>query len=140
MALFRKDQNRQYSMVLLIFLLFHIGSILELVLLSHYESFWQSLPLITLCLGLVSLFLRSWSLEIVKFFYLSTILAGVLGVFLHLKNNWEFEQEMYAGITAGELFISSFSGALPALAPGTLIPIGLLGFHLIQLKSKNKSK
>lgn len=82
----------------------------------------------------------SRSLVVVKFCYLLTMMAGVLGVFLHLKSNWEFESEMYTGLGIGELFIRSLSGAIPALAPGTLIPIGLMGFLLIQLKTKNQSQ
>jgi len=131
-----KSHNRQYRMALLIFLFLHGGLILELILIGHLESFWQLIPLISLGLGLVSLFLYSKSLLLVKICYLITIMSGVLGVFLHLKSNWEFEQEMYVGIGIADLIIRSFSGALPALAPGTLIPIGLMGFHLIQLKSK----
>ena len=75
-----------------------------------------------------------------KIFYLLTILSGVLGVILHLKNNWEFELEMYPSIEMSALIYKSFTGAIPALAPATLIPIGLMGFLLLQLKSNNESK
>lgn len=128
--------NNTYRFALIIFLLLHIGLILELFLIGHFESFWQYFPLIALGLGILSLALQSRSLLLVKIFYLLTILAGVLGVILHLKNNWEFELEMYSGMAWSELLVKSFSGALPALAPGTLIPIGLMGFLLLQLKSK----
>jgi len=140
MSLPEKNQNQQYQMALLIFLFLHVGLILELVLIGHYKSFWQFFPLISLGLGLVSLLPGFSSLLPVKFFYLVTIVSGIAGVFLHLKNNWEFELEMYAGIETGELIARSLSGALPALAPGTLIPVGLMGFHLLQLKPKDKLK
>ena len=131
-----KILNQQFSLGLLVFLFLHLGLILELVLIGHYESFWQYFPLIALTLGLLTLGFQSRSLVLVKFLYLLIILTGVVGVFLHLKSNWEFELEMYPSMKMNELLIQSFTGALPALAPGTLIPIGLMGFHLIQLKSK----
>lgn len=137
---FSRITNNNYSLALLIFLLLHIGLILELVLIGHYESFWQYFPLISLGLGLLSLGMSSRSLLLVKFFYLLTILSGVLGVILHLKNNWEFELEMYPGMATSELILKSLTGALPALAPGTLIPIGLMGFLLLQLKTKNQDQ
>ena len=129
-----------YRLAMTIFLLFHIGLIVELLLIGHYESFWQYFPLITLVLSLLSQLFKAMSLQIVKIFFLLTIFAGVLGVILHLKNNWEFELEMYPGMDWTDLLFNSFSGALPALAPGTLIPIGMMGFLLLQLKSKNESK
>ena len=140
MLLFGKNQNQKYQTALLIFLFLHVGLILELVLFRHYKSFWQLFPLISLMLGLVSLTIPSRSVILVKFFYSITILSGVLGVFLHLKSNWAFELEMYAEIATGELMVRSLSGALPVLAPGVLIPVGLMGFHLLQLKSKDKLK
>ena len=131
------SQNQQYRLALLIFLFFHVGLILELLLIGHYDSFWQYFPLISLGLGIVSLLLGVKSLIVVKFFYLLTILIGVLGVALHLKSNCEFILEVYRDIEWSKLISKSFTGAIPALAPGTLIPIGLLGFLLIHLKSKN---
>jgi len=134
-----KPQNQQYRMALLIFIFFHIGLILELILIGHYESFWQYFPLISLGLGLSSLKLLSRSLLLVKYFYLLTIFTGVLGVILHLKNNWDFETEMYPGMGTTDLILKSLTGAIPVLAPGTLVPIGLMGFLLIQLKTKHKT-
>ena len=131
-----KSRNQQFSLGLLIFLFLHIGLMLELVLIGHYESFWQYFPLIALALGLLSLRFQTRSLVLVKMLYSLIILTGVIGVFLHLKSNWEFKLEMYPNMEMGKLISKSLTGALPALAPGTLIPIGLMGFHLIQLKSK----
>lgn len=135
-----KISKSSYHFALLIFLLLHVGLISELLLINHYESFWQFIPLLSLGLGLISLAMKTWSLLLVKIFYLLTILSGVLGVILHLKNNWEFELEMYPRIEMSALIYKSFTGAIPALAPATLIPIGLMGFLLLQLKSNNESK
>ncbi len=135
-----KLQNSSYHFALLIFILLHTGLIAELVLIEHYQSLWQFLPIATLVLGLLSLRMPVKSLFLVKIFYLLTIVCGALGIILHLKNNWEFELEMYPGMRLGELMAKSLAGALPALAPGTLIPIGLMGFLLLQLKIKEDSQ
>jgi len=132
-----KSRDKTFSLAVLIFIFLHVGLMLELVLIGHYESVWQLLPLVSLSLGLVGLILPAKSLLLVKFFYLVTILIGVLGVILHLKSNWEFELEMYSNMGTGELIWKSLTGAIPALAPGTLIPIGLMGFLLLQLKKSN---
>ncbi len=129
-------QNQQFKLAFLVFLFFHFGLLLELVFIGHYESFWQLFPLIFLSLGIVSLFLSARSLIIVKVVYLLTIVSGILGVILHLKSNWEFEVEMYPTLSALELCSKSLTGAIPALAPSILVPIGLMGFLLIQLKIK----
>ena len=65
-----------------------------------------------------------------------TILTGIMGIGLHLKNNMEFEQEMYPQLAGWDLIEGSLTGALPVLAPGALIPIGLLGLLIINLKFK----
>lgn len=139
MSYLNRAPKNVFRFALIIFLFLHIGLILELVLIGHYESFWQFFPIISLGLGLVSVAANSTSLLLVKSIYLLSIVSGVLGVILHLKNNMEFELEMYPGLETTELLVKSFTGALPALAPGTLIPMGLLGFLLLQLKSKNES-
>ena len=68
---------------------------------------------------------------------LLTALSGVYGTFLHLRANFEFEQEMKPTETGLNLFLESLSGALPALAPGSLIALALIGYsYLILLKQK----
>lgn len=125
------------KLALLIFLLLHGGLILELILIGHYSSFWQYIPIGVLLLGLLSLIEFGGSIYVGKAIYSLIMISGVLGVYLHLKNNWHFEMEMYPSMGVGLLIKKSLTGALPVLAPGTLVPIGLMGFLLMQLKSKN---
>jgi len=66
-----------------------------------------------------------------------TSLSGVYGTFLHLNANYEFEQEMRPTETTWNLFVESLSGALPVLAPCSMIVLALLGYsYLLLLKHK----
>lgn len=56
------------------------------------------------------------------------IITGIAGLFLHLKGIFEFELEMYKNLSIFSLLWGSLRGALPALAPSSMIYIGLLGF------------
>jgi hypothetical protein len=47
---------------------------------------------------------------------------------LHYQSNREFELETYPTMAGLELLRETLTGAIPALAPGALIHIGLIGF------------
>ncbi|MDH3272174.1 MAG: hypothetical protein OEN56_12620, partial [Gemmatimonadota bacterium] len=53
--------------------------------------------------------------------------AAAAGIYLHLKSNVEFELEMRPSMEGLELARESLQGAMPALAPGTMAYLGLLG-------------
>jgi hypothetical protein len=53
--------------------------------------------------------------------------AGLAGLTLHYKGNVEFELEMYPSRAGFELFREAMMGATPALAPGSMIQIALIG-------------
>ncbi|NAS30971.1 hypothetical protein GTQ40_08330 [Flavobacteriaceae bacterium R38] len=72
-----------------------------------------------------------------KLVLIVTALSGFYGVFLHLRANYEFEQEMKPTANGWDLFLESLSGALPTLAPGSMVVLALLGYsYLIFLKQK----
>lgn len=56
-----------------------------------------------------------------------SIMTGSIGLFLHMKGNFGFEREMYKNLSFFSLLWRSLREALPALAPGSMIYIGLLG-------------
>lgn len=112
------------------------GLLLELIFIGHYENFWQNLPLTLLFVSFISiLFLKKikW-IYVLNSIFLAVIIVGFLGVFLHLKNNYEFEMELNARLSSWQLFTRSLTGALPVLAPGSLVPLGLLGLLLVKIK------
>ncbi|MEM9337990.1 MAG: hypothetical protein AAGA66_04625 [Bacteroidota bacterium] len=109
------------------------GLTLELLLIGHYEDWLQFLPLFAIGTSIIvyfsikkKTFLRGISLV--------TIAVGLLGIGIHLKNNIDFELEMYPQLNGWNLFVKSMTGALPVMAPGSLIPIGLLGLLVTKLK------
>jgi hypothetical protein len=64
-----------------------------------------------------------------------TALSGVYGVFLHLRANYEFEQEMKPTAEPWDVFVESLAGALPSLAPASMIVLALIGYsYLLLLK------
>jgi hypothetical protein len=55
------------------------------------------------------------------------VVAGAVGVYLHLDGNYEWALERNSSMRGGELAWEILSGATPALAPGALAQLGLLG-------------
>ncbi|MEO1546701.1 MAG: hypothetical protein AAFU74_08160 [Bacteroidota bacterium] len=115
-----------------------IGTVMELYLLEHYEDRLQLIPIVCIALLLVLVivlrFQKSKVLEwIYKLVLLLTSASGVYGVFLHLNANYEFEQEMRPSAKAWDLFVESLSGALPTLAPASMIVLALIGYSYLTL-------
>jgi hypothetical protein len=55
------------------------------------------------------------------------VVIGAVGVYLHYRGNVEFEVERDASLHGLRLFWEAIRGATPALAPGALAQLGLLG-------------
>ncbi len=108
------------------------GLALELLFIGHYEDWLQYLPLIIMGVSLL-IYFSTKNKKILKGISLLTILVGILGIGVHLKNNFEFELEMYPELSGWLLLKQSMTGALPVMAPGSLISVGLLGFLITRL-------
>ena len=120
------------SVLLAIFVFGVVGTGAELILLEHYEDVWQWTPL---ALMAASLLVLGWHLasggrlstrafQIVMVLF---VVGGVVGVVLHYRGNAVFELEMYPSLVGFDLFTESIRGATPALAPGTMVQLGLIG-------------
>lgn len=114
------------------------GTLLELVLLEHYEDWQQWIPLgalaLTACVLLWEALASSHASQRVLRVLLWTLLvAGAAGVVLHVRGNLEFEQELNPGLAGIPLWTEVLRGATPALAPGALIPFGLLGLLYLSM-------
>ena len=119
-------------MLLAVFLLGALGTGIELVLLEHYSELAQLIPPGLILGGLVVL--AMWFLSgvpaVLRVFQVSMllfVLAGVLGIYLHFDSNVEFELEMNPSAAGWPLIWASLTGAMPALAPGTMVQLGLVG-------------
>lgn len=115
-----------------IFLVGSIGLAAELVFIGHVDDAWQLIPLALIAAGLVVLAWDAarpnrWSLTLVRVASVLMIGGGLLGLALHYDSNVEFELEMYPDRRGFELVREALTGAIPALAPGALIQLGLIG-------------
>lgn len=118
-----------------------IGTLLELFLLAHYEDEWQLLPILLIIASLVLfgvyLFLEKlWVLRSLQTLLIAVGLSGGLGVFFHMKANLEFEAELHPTLSFTQHLLDSFSGALPALAPGSMFVFALIGYIYIYIQRK----
>lgn len=118
--------------LLLIYLLGSVGLGAELLLLGHFQEWRQQVPLALLASGLVvaAILVRFDGAGILRLFrivMLACVLGGIAGFWFHLNGNMEFELEMNSRLTGWALASRTASGALPVLAPGALIQLGLIG-------------
>lgn len=108
------------------------GLVGELVLLEHYEDRPQFIPFGLLTLTLV---VTAWhwidgkrtSLRWFQAVMLLLIIAAPVGIFLHLKGNYEAEREFNPSLLGLDMWLAVIRGEAPTLAPGTLVQFGLLG-------------
>lgn len=127
------DPHRRLRAILVAVLILGIvGSAVELVLLEHMEDVWQLVPLCALGAGLVSAMAAAvrpgrLTLRVHQIVMAAFIVSGAMGVYLHYRGNVEFELEMSPSMRGLELFWKSLKGATPALAPGVMAQLGLLG-------------
>ena len=109
-----------------------VGTLIELLLLEHFEDIWQWAPIVLLGSALVTL---AWhgldrgpmSLNVLRGLMVLSMVSGLVGLLLHYKGNVEFELEMYPDLSGWKLFKDAMMGATPALAPGAMLQIGLVG-------------
>ena len=109
-----------------------VGLEVELALLRHAESFSQWIPHVVLVMGLLStvlVFLRPVraTLRVFQTMMLVFLVVGVLGLYLHYRGNVEFALERDPTLSGARLLWKALRGATPALAPGALSQLGLLG-------------
>ena len=120
------------AFLLAIFLLGIGGIAIELVLLEHYDDFWQWTPY-ALFGASFAVLVWYWTTRkgaAIKAFRAAMILflaSGAFGIFLHYDGNVEFEREMSPEVTGWPLFWEAIRGATPALAPGAMVQLGLIG-------------
>jgi hypothetical protein len=108
------------------------GLTLELLLLEHTESVTQLIPFAVLAAGFVSsmtVAIRpTWrTMRIFQAVMVLFIIAGLLGLYLHLRGNVEFERETDPSARGLDLVWRSLHGGIPLLAPAAMAQLGLVG-------------
>jgi FtsH-binding integral membrane protein len=109
-----------------------VGTGIELLLLEHFEQWRQMIPLGLIACALLVLAWhgvqrRPGPVRALQVLMIIFAIAGVTGLTLHYKGNVEFELEMYPTRSGLALFRKAMMGATPALAPGSMLQIALIG-------------
>jgi hypothetical protein len=121
-----------------VLLLGMLGTGSELLLLNHVESWTQLIPLALLAAALLTL---SWLAGRpgplpAMLFQLTMVLfvaAGFIGMVLHYQGAQAFQLEVDPSLNGGALFWKTIRAkAPPALAPASMIGLGLIGFAYTQ--------
>ncbi len=113
------------------------GTTTDLLLIGHYEDTWQFIPFAMIALALTATAAlaltnlstpRPTALYVFRTVMVLLILTGAAGTVLHYRANMEFKLEMDPTLGGFALFSSVVRAkAPPAMAPGTLALLGLLG-------------
>jgi hypothetical protein len=119
--------------LLAILLLGVFGVTAELLLLAHTEDASQWIPIAlagatTVLSAIVAISPSRGSIRLFQLVMLLMILSGAVGMYLHLRANMEFQLEMDATLSGFALLKKSIvAKAPPALAPGAMTQLGLIG-------------
>lgn len=119
---------------LLFILLLGVGGIMaELLLLAHTEDASQWIPIglgaATIVLsGMVAMRPSRGLIRLFQIVMTLMIISGGVGMYLHLAANMEFQLEMDATLKGLALLKKSLvAKSPPALAPGSMAQLGLIG-------------
>jgi hypothetical protein len=110
-----------------------VGSGVELILLEHYETAVQFVPLVSIALALAVLIWHrvkgdALSVRALQATMVLFLLAGIAGTGFHLRGAAEFQVEIDPSQSRWEIFKKAMrSKAPPVLAPGLMVQLGLVG-------------
>lgn len=122
-------------MLLALVLFGSVGLLMELLLLEHFETPFELIPLTLLSLAIltgIALAARPGRPTIRAFqgVMLALVAASAAGLWFHMRENAAFELEIDDSVEGLTLLWLALRGATPALAPGALTQIGILGLIL----------
>ena len=126
-----EHQIRRLILALLTFGLVALGG--ELVALGHYEDSWQLVPLGLLATAVLVIAWHAFAgsaatILALRVMMVLIVAAGAVGIMLHYQGNVEFQLEVRPDLGGWELFTKVLHAkAPPALAPGVMAQLGLLG-------------
>ncbi len=114
-----------------------LGTVVELVLLSHYEQPVQLVPVVLLVLALIVLAWHAMghsaaSLRVLMGLMILFVLAGFAGFVAHFYGSAEFQLDLEPSLSTWELLEKVMRAkAPPLLAPGMMMQLGLLGLAYV---------
>jgi len=123
-----------------------LGTVIELILLEHYEEPLQFVPLVLIVAAIAVLIwhvmqpgdasLMSWQIVMVL-----SVLAGFLGILAHFHGSAEYQLELNPDMSTSELLEKILRAkAPPLLAPGMMIQLGLLGLAYAYSDSRYRTR
>jgi hypothetical protein len=133
-AIVHADALPQIRRLILALLSFGLVALLgELLALGHDEDIKQWIPLVAITTTLVVI---AWhatsqgaaSAKALRIACVGLLFVGVTGIILHYRGNVEFQLEVSPELHGWALFRKALNAkAPPALAPGVMAQLGLLG-------------
>jgi hypothetical protein len=120
-------------LILVILTVGMLGTAADLLLLRHFEDIWQLPPLFLIAGALfVVLWLvvsgRAVAVMALRMTMIAFIAVGCAGILLHYSGNSEFQREIDPTLAGWDLVVKVLTAkAPPALAPASMIQLGLLG-------------
>ena len=117
-----------------------VGTLTELLLIGHDEDPWQFIPIVILGLAIITTLgvvatRATTQAAVTRAFrgvMVLMILTGAMGSILHYRANMQFKLEMDPSLNGFALFSSVVRAqAPPALAPGNMALLGLLGLACV---------
>jgi hypothetical protein len=105
--------------------LLFVGTLVELWLTNHSETFVQLIPFALCGLGLIAVIMamlrpRRAALLALRACMGLVALGSLFGVYQHLSNNLGFQRELHPNASTGDHLLGALGGANPLLAPGIL--------------------
>lgn len=108
-----------------------LGTLVELFFTEHWQQPVQLIPFALALVGLIALvgmILLPYpnSIIVLRVVMVALIGGSLLGMALHVYNNYIFAVEANPNATIGEVALDALTGVNPLMAPGTLAIAGLL--------------
>ena len=123
--------------ILAVLVLGLLGTVTELILLSHYEQPVQLVPVVLIVLALVVLVWHAVarsaaSLRVLTGLMVLFVLASFAGFAAHIYGSADFQLELEPSLSTWDLVEKVMRAkAPPLLAPGMMMQLGLLGLAYI---------
>jgi hypothetical protein len=114
-----------------------LGTVVELVLLEHYEQPLQFVPLVLIALAVVTLIWHATgggaaSLNALLAVMALFVIASFVGFVAHFYGSAEFQLDLDPSMGTWELIEKvTHAKAPPLLAPGMMMQLGLLGLAYV---------
>jgi hypothetical protein len=120
-------------LLLLIALLSAGATLVELLLLEHIEEWQQIIPVALLAAAIIAVALvlatsSRWAVQLLRGVLAICFVSALVGIYFHYQANVEFVLERHPKYAGVQLFKSAMMGAMPALAPGAMAQLALIGW------------